>query len=193
MHTSALPSSSRPASRTRLWQRACLTTAGLLLAGGALWVTDVPRAEDTPAPAKTALPTVEEARARAELLHEAMHATLHAVHRDFYREDEGLPIPATTMARVFRHIEEGQQVKLRWLAVEGQAMNVSHKPRDEFERAAAEAIKARTDPREETRDGVYRRAASITLTGDCLKCHVPDRKDLKDRAAGLVISIPLRK
>ncbi len=35
-------------------------------------------------------------------------------------------------------------------------------------------------------------AGAITLSGECLKCHVPDRTDLKDRAAGLVISVPLK-
>ena len=44
--------------------------------------------------------TTAEARGQARLLHEAMHATLHFVHRAYYREDEGLPIPAATLDKV---------------------------------------------------------------------------------------------
>ena len=40
------------------------------------------------------LATVDEARRQAELLHRAMHATLQVVHHVYYREDEGLAIPA---------------------------------------------------------------------------------------------------
>jgi len=65
--------------------------------------------------------TVEEARRLAELLHAAMHSTLQAVHQRYYREDEGLPIPGATLKEVFAALEQEQQVKLRWLAVEGQA------------------------------------------------------------------------
>ena len=150
-------------------------------------------AEPTERPASDAiLPAIDEARARAVLLHEAVHAMLHVVHRDFYREDEGLPIPAASMAKVFRRLEEQQGVTLRWLAVEGEAMNVDHKPRDAFERAAAKQIQEGDQPHEEVERGIYRRAAAITLSSECLKCHVPDRKSTEDRSAGLVISMPVR-
>ena len=36
------------------------------------------------------------------------------------------------------------------------------------------------------------RAAPITLTNHCLKCHVPDRKSTEDRTAGLIISMPVQ-
>ena len=149
----------------------------------------------TPALAETATaaptPTVNEARRQAEILHSSLHSSLRVIHDRYYKEDEGLPIPAAILGEVFREVEAEQNVKLRWLAVEGLAMNSDHKPADEFERKAAAKLKAGEKFYEITADGVYRRAAPITLSGHCLKCHMPDRKSTRDRVAGLVISIPL--
>ena len=39
----------------------------------------------------------------------------------------------------------------------------------------------------------YRHAGAIRLHNVCLKCHVPNRTSLEDRAAGLVISMPIKK
>ena len=113
------------------------------------------------------------------------------IHDRYYREDEALPIPAAILGEVFKDVETEQHVKLRWLAVEGLAMNSDHKPTDEFERQAAEKLKAGERFYEITADGVYRRAAPITLSGHCLKCHMPDRKSTRDRVAGLIITIPV--
>ena len=71
-----------------------------------------------------------------------MHATLQVVHHAYFREDDKTPIPAATLKLVFREMAERQKVELRWLAVDGQAMNADHKPRDEFEKQAAAAIAA---------------------------------------------------
>jgi hypothetical protein len=136
--------------------------------------------------------SVNEARVRAELLHDTIHATLHVVHRDFYREDEGLPIPAASMSKVFKALEEEQGVTLRWLAVDGEAMNVEHKARDDFERSAVASIQKGQKALESTDGGVYRRAAAITLTSECLKCHLPNRKSTENRSAGLIVSMPLK-
>ena len=81
-------------------------------------------------------------------------------------------------------------VELRWLAVEGKTMNVDHAPRDAFERKAAAALRAGAEEYEAVEEGRYRRAGAIVLHNACLKCHVPDRKTLEDRAAGLVIVMP---
>ncbi|QDT53458.1 hypothetical protein Pan44_14750 [Caulifigura coniformis] len=171
----------------------CTTKGGILsVCITTLLLLDHVRSDDRPpakAPEKQP-PSLAEARARAQLLHETLHSTLHVVHRDFYREDDGLPIPAASMTRVFRHLEEEQGVVLRWLAVDGEAMNVDHKARDDFERAAVKAIQADQKPFESREGGVYRRAAAITLRSECLKCHVPNRKSLEDRFAGLIISMP---
>ena len=135
--------------------------------------------------------SVDEARRQAEILHEAMHHTLHVVHHELYREDEGLPIPAEIMKDVFTELEAEKGVSLRWLAVEGQAMNTDHKPRDAFEREAFTALESGEASYEKVDAGVYRRAGRIVLTNHCLKCHVPDRKDTEDRTAGLIISMPV--
>lgn len=139
----------------------------------------------------TARASVEEARRQAEILHSAMHATLQLVHHRYYREDEGLPIPAAVVKQVFRELQAEQGVELRWLAVEGQAMNSEHKAKDDFERAAVQALMNGNPSHEATADGIYRRVGPIQLGNACLKCHVPDRKSTAERRAGLVISIPI--
>lgn len=135
--------------------------------------------------------TVREARRQAEILHSTLHSSLRVIHDRYYKEDEGLPIPAAILGEIFRDVEAEQKVKLRWLAVEGLAMNSDHKPADEFEREAAEKLKAGERFHEITTNNVYRRAAPITLSSHCLKCHMPDRKSTRDRVAGLIISVPV--
>ena len=147
-------------------------------------------ADETAEPAR---PSVAEARRQAEILHSAIHATLQVVHHQYYREDEGLAIPAATLREVFAELEKEQHIKLRWLAVEGKAMNAGHKPQDAFEIEAAQALKSGEQQHESGENGVYRRAARIRLTNQCLKCHVPDRKSTEDRTAGLIISIPIKE
>jgi outer membrane PBP1 activator LpoA protein len=138
-------------------------------------------------------PTQKEAQRQAEILHETIHATLQLVHHHYYREDESLPLPAAILSDVFAELESEQNIKLRWLAVEGLAMNADHKAQGAFEDAAVKVLKSGKRQYEQTEAGVYRRAAAITLSNHCLKCHVPDRKSLQDRTAGLIISIPVRE
>ena len=141
-----------------------------------------------PMPARP-LPTTAEARARAELLHESLHATLQVVHHVYFRDDDGTPIPAATLKEVFGEMSKRQKVELRWLAVNAQAMNVDHQPRDEFEKNAVKAIASGQEAYEQAENGVYRRAGLITLGSECLKCHVPNRTSNKSRAAALVITL----
>jgi histone H3/H4 len=136
-------------------------------------------------------PTVDEAREQAAVLHETVHATLQIVHHQYYREDEGLLLPAATLKRMFREVAERRRIEMQWLAVEGEAMNIEHLPEGKFETAAAAALAAGKEAYEETAGGVYRRAGPITLGSDCLKCHVPNRKSTEDRTAGLIIAIPV--
>lgn len=150
------------------------------------WTDEVPQAT----PAKP-LPTVDQARRQAEILHDTLHSTLQIIHHRLYREDEGLLLPAAAMKEVFAEVEQQQGIQLRWLAVEGQAMNTDHNPRDEFEHAAAKALAAGKPSYEQIENGAYRRAGPITLSNHCLKCHVPDRKSTEDRTAGLIIAIPV--
>lgn len=141
----------------------------------------------------TARPTVTEARQQARVLHTALHSALQVVHHRYYREDEGLPIPAAVLKEVFAELEHEQHITLRWLAVEGQAMNSDHKPQTDFENEAFKALKSGRRDLEQVENGLYRRAGAITLTNHCLKCHVPDRKDTRNRTAGLVISMRVRQ
>jgi len=139
------------------------------------------------------LPTANEARERAKLLHETIHSTLHVVHHHYYREDEELTIPGVALKRVFRELAESRNVRLRWLAVDAQAMNVEHNPKDEFEKKAAMALASGRPEFESAEHGVFRFVGSITLGSECLKCHLPNRKSTNDRVAGLVISMPIKK
>lgn len=143
--------------------------------------------------ADNVLPDLQEARGRARLLHDALHATLQIVHRRFYREDEGLPIPARTLQAVFDILDQDQKIQLRWISVNAQAMNVDHEPRDDFEKRAAQALAAGKPEYESVEPGVYRHAGAVTLSSECLKCHLPQRTSTEARAAGLVISIPVRQ
>lgn len=141
--------------------------------------TEIPRA------------TTQQARRQAEILHTSIHATLQVVHDRYYREDEGLPIPAAIMGDVFKALETEQNVRLRWLAVDGLAMNTDHLPQDSFETEAVKSLKSGKPVHEQSENGLYRRAAPITLSSHCLKCHMPDRKSTNDRTAGLIIAIPV--
>ena len=118
-------------------------------------------------------PSVDEARGRARLLHGTIHDTLQFVHAQDYRVGEGLMIPAAGLERVFRGDGRTNDVKLRWLAVDGRAMNIDHNPRDEFEEEASKSLASGKDEHELVADGVYRYAAPITLRAECLKCHFP--------------------
>ena len=151
--------------------------------GGELAAKDDPL--DVPA-------TLEEARGRARLLHETVHATLQIVHLQYYREDEGLIIPARTMKAVFDEVARARKVQMHWLVVNAKAMNVDHNPRDEFERNAAQSLASGKREVDLLEHGVYRYAGAITLSSECLKCHLPNRTSTKDRAAGLVITMPVR-
>lgn len=135
---------------------------------------------------------VTEARDRARLLHETIHGTLLVVHRDFYREDEGLPIPSRSMKYVFNKLERQWDVKIEWLAVNAQAMDVDHEPRDQFEKKAVVALSKGKLEFEGVEKGRYRHVGTIRLSSECLKCHLPNRRSNEDRAAGLVISMPLK-
>lgn len=141
--------------------------------------------------AGTPVTSLATARSQAACLHDAMHATLQITHDRFYREDEGLPIPAATLKEVFAEVRKKQNITLRWLVVEGQAMNVDHEAKTEFEKSAVKALKSGKLVHEQITAGTYRRVGPIKLGNHCLKCHMPDRRSLQDRKAGLMISIPL--
>lgn len=180
-----------------MWWTLSMATALTLAAIGAGATPPGSSSDDSKGKPPTAtkaapLPSVEEARGRARLLYETVQGMLQVVHHEYYREDEKLPIPARTFQKVFRELADNQKVELRWLAVTGQAMNQDHVPKNEFEKRAVSAITSGAEEYELVENGVYRRAGVITLTAECLKCHVPNRTNLKNRAAGLVIAMPIR-
>ncbi|WP_437228892.1 c-type heme family protein [Planctomicrobium sp. SH661] len=148
---------------------------------------------ETPSGSHASPRTREQAAQEASVLHDVMHATLQLVHHRYYREDEGLAIPAATLDEVFEDIEKEHGVQLRWLVVDGQAMNSDHLPQNDSERVAVQALRSGKKLHEWTEGGSYHRAGAITLTNLCLKCHVPDRKSVENRTAGLIVTLPLKQ
>jgi len=136
-------------------------------------------------------PSLNEARQRAKVLHELCHATLQIVHRRYYREDEGLPIPARTMESVFKAMHEQFPVTFHWISVNAKPMNVDHEPKSSFEKAAAKALAAGEDHFERIADKRFHYAAPVILANECLKCHSPLRTSNRELAAGLVITMPI--
>lgn len=180
------------APRAGRWALAAFGLAGLVALGGSGLHLSAEDAAKTAARKVVPAPvSIDEARARARLLHESLHATLQYVHREYYREDEGLKIPAVTLKGVFRDLEAAHKVKLRWLAVNARAMSVDHEPSEDFHKEAVKAIGEGQESFEAVENGVYRFAGAVVLHAECLKCHLPARTSNKPRSAALVISLPL--
>lgn len=135
--------------------------------------------------------SISEARARAMLLHESMRGTLQVVHRDFFDEDNAHAIPSASLEDVFEALAESYGVRLKWLIVETDIVNVDHQAEDEFEKAAVVALKSGKPTHEAVEQTGYRFAGRIRLASQCLKCHVKHRTSTEDRSAGLLISMPL--
>ncbi|HEV7280463.1 MAG TPA: DUF3365 domain-containing protein [Pirellulaceae bacterium] len=138
-------------------------------------------------------PTVEEAKVRAQLLHETVHGALLVMHRDLFREDEGLTLPARSLDDVFSEMKRAHGVEMAWLAVDAQAMDVGHKADDEFEKQAVEAIAGGAEDFGQVEGDRYRHAGRIRLASECLKCHLPQRTSTEDRSAAVTISMQIRK
>lgn len=137
--------------------------------------------------------TKEEAQARARLLHETIHGSLQVMHRDFFQEDESITIPSHSLEDVFKELDRTFGVKVRWLAVNAKAMNIDNEPKTDFDKSAVKEL-SDGKPEHETLSGnTYHFAGAIRLPSQCLKCHLPGRMSNKDRVAGLVISMPLKK
>lgn len=142
---------------------------------------------------KNAPATVVEARGRARILHETLHGALQVMHRDFFREDEGLNIPSRSLEDVFSELATSYGVELHWIAVDLKAMNVDNEPSSDFEKEAVRVLKTGQDEFESIADNRYRFAGKIRLSAICLSCHASARSSNDARAAGLVISMPLKK
>ena len=136
--------------------------------------------------------TLQEAKGQAKLLHDTFDTSLQLVHLEYYREDEGLPIPSLIFEDVFKVVGKERDIKFHWIAVNAQPMSVDHRANDDFEKAAVKELAAGKESYEAVEGDVYRRAGAITLFSQCLKCHVPNRTSTESRTAGLVISIPIK-
>lgn len=137
-------------------------------------------------------PMIEEARYRAQLLHETLHGALQVMHRDFFKEEERSKIPSESLEDVFAELGKTWQVKVEWMAVDTKPMNIDHKQKDQFGKAAAKAIADGAESHDAAEGGTFRYAGAITLGNRCLKCHVPDRTSLEDRHAAVLITMPLQ-
>ena len=135
----------------------------------------------------------DEARGRARILHETIHGALQVMHRDFFVDDENLALPSQSLQDVFKELTRQWGIELKWLGVNAKTMDSDHKPQDRFEERAVEALASGKRSYEAIESNIYRHAGLIKLQNECLKCHVPDRKTLENRATGLVINIPFRE
>lgn len=138
-------------------------------------------------------PGIDEARQRALLLHETYASVLFAMHRRYFLDDGRKPVPSRVLDDVFAETSRRSGVKARWMAVNAQVMTLGHEPQDEFEQRAAKALAKGEESVEEIAAGRYRRAGSIPLFANCLKCHAPAplRPDVT-RVAALVIEVPVK-
>ena len=137
--------------------------------------------------------TVSEARSRALLLHEMVNGTLQIMHRDFFDDDNTHVIPSASLKDVFREMEKGFDVQLKWLTVNTDIVNLDHQAKTDFEKTAVKSLAAGKPIAEAVTADRYQFAGAIRLGSQCLKCHVKLRNSNEDRTAGLVITMPITK
>ena len=179
----------------------CLSTIGLCW--GVFILADeqppLQRSEETRSPAGAAedgatnvATSLEVARERAQLMHELYGATLDVMHHRYFHGERAI-VPARAMEDIFDRIKSRSQAEARWISVNMKPMSISHKPKTEFEKRAAEEISRGSDYAEIVEDGFYRRAGAIPLRGECVSCHGGFFRETTRAAkfAGLVISIPV--
>lgn len=135
--------------------------------------------------------TLDEARDRAELLHDVYLSVLDVMHERYFHGDRAV-VPARAMEDVFRRMERSKHYQSRWIAASLAPMSINHEPKSEFEKHAAGRLARGDDAVETIEDGFYRRAGSVVLTGGCVNCHARTFSSTKDQYAGLIISIPVQ-
>lgn len=151
---------------------------------------------DEPASATADFPAASnpsEARARAKMLHEMVRGTLQVMHRDFFDEDDAHAIPSASLEDVFHEMGSSYNVKMKWLVVNTDVVNVDHQAETPFEKGAVKSLAAGKPFSEQTTADLYKFAGPIRLRSQCLKCHVKFRTSNEERTAGLVITMPLAK
>jgi hypothetical protein len=137
---------------------------------------------------------VAEARGRAELLHTTYEALLITVHRAYFDGRARASVPARVFEDAFVWVDAETKGKTKWISVNTEPMNLAHKPKTKFEKEAARALASGEKDFEKIENGVYRRAAAISLVASCLRCHEagPVQNRGRKRVAGLVISLPVK-
>lgn len=174
--------------------RTCFLIPAIVV-GGVLLSTNWLAAEETSKPEHSALvtnPTNEtEARSRAILLYELTHGALHVMHRDFFDEDRSRSIPSASLVDAFREMEKQFGVKMKWLTVNTDVVNVDHQAETPFEKEAVKALAGGEPYAEQYSSSRYQYVGAIRLGSQCLKCHVKTRTDNRDRVAGLVITMAM--
>ncbi len=138
--------------------------------------------------------TVAEARRQASLLNETYMATLHVVHRQYFDTKQRDTLPARALEDVFKQIDERTKGRTRWISVNAPAMNIDHEPKPGFEEDAAKALTGGSRDFERVENGLYHRAAAVTLFASCNKCHLSALSSRRTgRVAALVITLPVRQ
>ena len=138
--------------------------------------------------------TIDEARGRVRILETVYLSSLQNIHRNYFRDDQRLPIPSRVLEDVFYSVNSRNGIKSRWIAVNTPAMNVEHKPKPGFETRAAAALTAKKSRFEEIKGDVLYSARSVTLLASCQRCHLSAlaQQNGGRRVAGLVIEISLK-
>ncbi len=134
----------------------------------------------------------DEARSRAKMLHEMVRGTLQVMHRDFFDEEDSRAIPSASLEDVFQEMGKSYDVRMKWLTVNTDLVNVDHKAETDFEKVAVKALAAGKPMAEKVAERSYQYAGAIRLGSQCLKCHVQRRTSNEDRTAGIVITMPIQ-
>ncbi|TWT84642.1 hypothetical protein CA13_61220 [Planctomycetes bacterium CA13] len=178
-------------NRFKIFHASIIFAAGLLMTAlviaGEPGQTNESEIKSNITPASTAT----EARARANMLHELVRGSLQVMHRDFFDEDNAHAIPSASLEDVFHEMGEIYDVKMKWLIVNTDVVNVDHQPETAFEKTAVKTLAAGKPFAEAVNNDRYHFAGAITLGSQCLKCHVKRRTSNEDRTAGLVITMPI--
>ncbi|TWU07627.1 c-type heme family protein [Stieleria varia] len=164
-----------------------LTVVALAIAGA----QDDPSTNAPSSNQTNGLPDASEARMRAKMLHELVRGTLQIMHRDFFDEENAHAIPSASLEDVFHEMAEGYDVRMKWLVVNTDVVNIDHVAKTEFEKSAVQSLAAGKPYAERIDGDQYSYAGPIRLGSQCLKCHVKRRNSNEDRTAGLIITMPL--
>lgn len=136
---------------------------------------------------------LELARDRAKLMGHIYSSTLDVMHERYFHGERAM-VPARAMEDVFETLAAETKINARWISVNARPMSLTHEPKSDFEKKAADALAAGKSEVELVEDGYYRRATPIALGSGCVACHAGffSAPPKTPRFAGLVISVPIK-